>query len=147
MLIAPDGLAGIPEATVSRLDASEAGGLGRLLGAPFTPTGQLGAPLSRSEEKEAAQLLRAVSAREPVLEALSRLPDTQAAWVLVRFCASGWCRHTARLLPPSTTRPALRDFDAAVLRCVVRLESGRKAPFLPSWPRASSCRGAVVVLA
>ena len=88
MLIAPDGLAGIPEATVAKLDASEADGLGRLLGAPFTPTGQLGAPLSRSEEKEAAQLLRAVSAREPVLEALSRLPDTQAAWVLVRFCAA-----------------------------------------------------------
>ena len=43
MLIAPDGLAGIPEATVAKLDASEADGLGRLLCGSFV-TGSALAP-------------------------------------------------------------------------------------------------------
>ena len=47
--------------------------------------------------------------------------------MLVRFCASAWCRHLARLLPPSTVEGALSAFDAAIARCVAAIAGERGA--------------------
>ena len=135
LLYAPDGLEGIFPRTLARLDCAQADGLSRLLGLPFSPVGNVASPFSPvgdddAEEAEAAALLRAVAQREPMLRKIAELPDGLCAWLLVRFCTSAWCRHTARLVAPPASGPALSAFDAAIARCVCDIagQCGRGIP-------------------
>ncbi|CAK9005797.1 unnamed protein product, partial [Durusdinium trenchii] len=66
---------------------------------------------------------------KPLLQALSKLADSQTALLLLRHCAS-WSKlvYSCRVTPPPFHQDALQSYDAAVLQCLELCCSGPLTP-------------------
>ena len=66
---------------------------------------------------------------KPLLQALSKLADSQTALLLLRHCAS-WSKlvYSCRVTPPPFHQDALQSYDSAVLQCLELCCSGPLTP-------------------
>ena len=77
---------------------------------------------------------------EEFLAELPALPDLQAAWLLLSFCAAPRATHLLRTVPPSASGPYAEAHDAAVWRTLLSLlgsdadvpSTSRQLAFLPA---------------
>ena len=91
----------------------------------------------------AAQLQLTRAKQDQLLQGVRTLPDLQSAWLLLLFCASPWCTHVLRALPPVASLAFAESHDAAIAACVVDLLGtgtlpSRSPSFLSS-KAASTC--------
>ena len=111
--------AGVAPAGVASL------GQGAWRGGDETPTDRrgvkiLGTPLGHPDFVKAT--LRTILAEQRVL--LQRIPtmqDTQAAWLLLLFCASARANYFTRVVAPSLTQEYARAHDEALWRCLCEI--------------------------
>ena len=73
----------------------------------------LGTPVGTPEYVRAHARARMEDERR-LLDQLPRLPDTQCAWLLLRYCASPRANHLLRTVPPEQLEPYAADHDAAM---------------------------------
>ena len=73
----------------------------------------LGVPIGHPEFI-ACHLQARLAAKAELLEELPRLPDLQAAWLLLLFCAAPRAQHILRTVPPSQCLEYSTGHDAAI---------------------------------
>ena len=73
----------------------------------------LGTPIGDPAFSE-AYLAERLERQAALLRELPLLPDLQAAWLLLSYCAAPRAQHILRTLPPSASRPYAEAHDAAV---------------------------------
>ena len=90
-------------------------------GLPFNTTGEfvlLGAAIGSPSFCHQHTVQRAAGT-QPLLNALSQLPDSQTALLLLRHCAS-WSKlvYSSRVTPPPFHVDGLKTYDPSVLQCL-----------------------------
>ena len=91
----------------------------------------LGVPLG-TPEFIAAFLETLLAKHRTLLDRLLLLSDTQAAWLLLSFCAASRAQYALRALPPADTRAYAAGHDAAILSCLDSLLHADTASGLPA---------------
>ena len=93
----------------------------------------LGSPLG-SDEYVQRQLQQKRDDQDRLLPRIPRMPDLQAAWLLLLFCAAPRCNYLLRMLPPALTQAYAEAHDAAIRRCLSALLLQDADQQLPATP-------------
>ena len=99
----------------------------------------LGVPIG-SPEFIAARAAARLQEEAGLLTELPELPDLQAAWLLLTFCAAPRAQHLLRTVPPSLSRQYANDHDEAIWQTLLALlgrddaapPTSRHLAFLPA---------------
>ena len=87
----------------------------------------LGTPLG-SHDYVQTQLADKRREHDLLLERIPSVPNLQAAWLLLLFCATPRPNYMLRMLPPTATTAFAAGHDAAVENCLARLLSTDSPP-------------------
>ena len=80
----------------------------------------LGTPLGHSDFVQ-RHLQSKVESHRVLLERIPAVPDVQAAWLILLFCASARANFLLRALPPEATREFARQHDESLRTCLSEL--------------------------
>ena len=67
------------------------------------------------------QLRQKRAEHDRLLGRIPRVPDLQASWLLLLFCANARSNYLLRVLPPSETAEFATEHDAAMRACLAQL--------------------------